>query len=105
MDLQAIGARIKAAREARGMTQEDFAAALDLSRNHISVIERGVKAPKLETFIAIANELGVSADSLLFDVIDHATDSVASELMASVSNLPKEEQSRILNAIKALLGQ
>lgn len=45
MDLQAIGARIKATREAKGMTQEDFAAALDLSRNHISVIERGVKAP------------------------------------------------------------
>lgn len=47
MDLQAIGARIKATREAKGMTQEDFAAALDLSRNHISVIERGVKAPKI----------------------------------------------------------
>lgn len=105
MDLQAIGARIKAAREARGLTQEDFAAALDLSRNHVSVIERGVKALKLETFVAIANALGVSADSLLFDVIDHATDSVASELLVSVSSLPREEQNRILNAIKALLGQ
>ena len=103
MDLQAIGARIKATREAKGMTQEDFAAALDLSRNHISVIERGVKAPKLETFVAIANVLGVSADTLLFDVIDHASDSVSSELMASVAELPKADQNRILNAIRALL--
>ena len=103
MDLQAIGARIKATREAKGMTQEDFAAALDLSRNHISVIERGVKAPKLETFVAIANVLGVSADALLFDVIDHASDSVSSELMASVAELPKADQNRILNAIRALL--
>ncbi len=105
MDLQAIGARIKTAREAKGMTQEDFAAALDLSRNHISVIERGVKAPKLETFVAIANELGVSADTLLFDVIDHASDSVTSEIMESISRLPKADQNRILNVIKALLDK
>ena len=103
MDLQAIGARIKATREAKGMTQEDLAAALDLSRNHISVIERGVKAPKLDTFVAIANELGVSADVLLFDVIDHASNSVSSDLMAAVSQLPKADQNRILNAIRALL--
>lgn len=103
MDLQAIGARIKAAREAKGMTQEDFAAALDLSRNHISVIERGVKSPKLETFVAIANVLGVSADALLFDVIDHASDSVSSELSDSIAKLPKADQNRIVNAIKALL--
>ena len=120
MDLQAIGARIKATREAKGMTQEDvgarhfpyeyltqedFAAALDLSRNHISVIERGVKAPKLETFVAIANVLGVSADALLFDVIDHASDSVSSELSESLSALPKADQKRILNAIRALLDK
>ena len=105
MDLQAIGARIKATREAKGMTQEDFAAALDLSRNHISVIERGVKAPKLETFVAIANVLGVSADALLFDVIDHASDSVSSELSSSIASLPKAEQNRIINAIHALLDK
>lgn len=103
MDLQAIGARIKATREAKGMTQEDFAAVLDLSRNHISVIERGVKPPKLETFVAMANLLGVSADSLLFDVIDHASDSVSSELLADIAKLPKADQNRIMNAIRALL--
>lgn len=105
MDLQAIGARIKVAREAKGMTQEDFAAALDMSRNHISVIERGVKAPKLETFVAIANVLGVSADALLFDVIDHASDSVSSELSDSIAKLPKADQNRIVNAIRALLDK
>ena len=38
MDLQAIGARIKATREAKGMTQEDFAAALDpVSYTHLTL--------------------------------------------------------------------
>lgn len=105
MDLQAIGARIKATREAKGMTQEDLAAALDLSRNHISVIERGVKPPKLDTFVAIANELEVSSDTLLFDVIDHASDSISSDLMADIAKLPKTEQNRIFNVIRALLDK
>ena len=65
MDLCAIGARIKAAREKAGMTQEDLAAALEMSPTHISVIERGVKAPKLETLVNIANTLNVSSDMLL----------------------------------------
>ena len=103
MNLQAIGARIKAAREEKGITQEEFAAMLDLSRNHVSVIERGVKAPRLETFVAIANILEVSADSLLFDVVDHASVTVSSELTVAITKLPKVEQNRILNVVKALL--
>ena len=79
MDLCAIGARIKAAREKAGMTQEDLAAALEMSPTHISVIERGVKSPKLETLVSIASELSVA-----------------------ISKLPKKDQERMLNAIRAL---
>mgnify|MGYP001543539242 CR=1 FL=1 len=75
MDAQAVGQRIKAAREAKGLTQEGLAALVDLSPTHVSVIERGLKIPNLDSFVAIANALGVSADSLLIDVVDHATGS------------------------------
>lgn len=63
MDLCAIGARIKAAREKAGMTQEDLAAALEMSPTHISVIERGVKAPKLETLVNIANRSAAGCET------------------------------------------
>ena len=43
MDAQAVGQRIKAAREAKGLTQEGLAALVDLSPTHVSVIERGLK--------------------------------------------------------------
>ena len=49
VDLSAIGSRIKIARERKHFTQEDLAAIVDLSPTHISVIERGVKPPKLAT--------------------------------------------------------
>lgn len=50
MDCIPLGKRIKAAREQAGLTQEDLADRLGMSTTHISVIERGVKPPKLDTF-------------------------------------------------------
>jgi len=102
VDLCAIGARIKAARERAGMTQEDLAAELDMSPTHISVLERGRKAPKLETLVNIANTLHVSTDMLLQDVVVCATDGLASELSVAITKLKPKEQERIINAIRAL---
>lgn len=49
MDAKAVGQRIKAAREKKGLTQEELAALIDISPTHISVIERGTKIPRLDT--------------------------------------------------------
>ena len=102
MDMCAVGARIRNARERAKMTQEDLAAVLDMSPTHISVIERGVKTPKLETLVNIANALQVSTDMLLQDVATYANDGIACELTIAVSKLPRKEQERILNAVRAL---
>ena len=102
MDLCAVGARIKEAREKSGLTQEDLAAELDMSPTHISVLERGRKAPKLETLVNIANALHVSTDMLLQDVVVCATDGLASELSVAIAKLAPKEQERIINAIRAL---
>ena len=39
MDSKLVGQRIKSAREAKNLSQEDLAALVDLSPTHISVIE------------------------------------------------------------------
>lgn len=101
MDLKAVGQRIKMAREAKGLTQEDLAA-MELSPTHVSVIERGLKAAKLDTFVAIANALEVSADSLLIDVVAHSVTGVTNELSEMIGKLPKEEQKKIIKAVRAL---
>lgn len=105
MDVKAVGQRIKAARERKNMTQEDLAALIDISPAHISVIERGTNIPRIDTFVAIANALGVSADELLVDVVDHATSGVASELSATIEELPREEKMRVLKVISALIDR
>lgn len=105
MDLKAVGQRIKEAREAKGLTQEDLAAIVDLSPTHVSVIERGLKVAKLDTFVAIANALDVSADSLLIDVVTQSTTGVANELSELLMKLPLKEKRKILKAVKILVEE
>ena len=102
MDLKAIGTRIKEAREAKGFTQEQLAEIVGLSSTHMSVIERGVKAPKLETFIKIANALNVTSDSLLLDVLDNSLQIAATELSEQLKHLPPKGQRKILKAFRIL---
>ena len=105
MDFKQVGHRIKAAREAKGLSQEDLAALVDLSSTHVSVIERGIKSTRLDKFIAIANALEVSADELLIDVVKHSVMGVSNEIYNMISELPKEEQVKILNAVRAFIGK
>ncbi len=98
MDAKAVGQRIKAAREKKNMTQEDLAARINISPTHISVIERGTKIPRMDTFVAIANVLEVSADELLVDVVDRAAAGVASNLSAAIEVLPHEERNACIKS-------
>jgi transcriptional regulator with XRE-family HTH domain len=101
MNQKAIGRRIKAARDKKRLTQEQLAELVDLSPMHVSVIERGVKPPKLETFVALANALEVSADELLQDTVDHAMESNSSEIATLIQSLPRQDQQKLLSAIRA----
>lgn len=105
MDLKAVGQRIKEAREAKGLTQEDLAAIVELSPTHVSVIERGLKVAKLDTFVAIANALDVSADSLLIDVVTQSTNGVTNDLSELLMKLPLKEKRKILKAVKILIEE
>ena len=69
MDTKAVGERIQIAREEHCMTQRELAETVGCTPQHISAIERGVKTPTLETFVAIAAALQVPADVLLQDVL------------------------------------
>lgn len=102
MDMVAIGSRIKEAREQAHLTQEELAEIVDISPTHMSVIERGVKTPKLDTFVKIVNALHLSADALLQDVVEPVNKSIMAELTSRIGRLPEKDQKRILNAIHAL---
>ena len=101
MDLTLIGLRIKKAREAANITQEELAQAVGCTAKHIGAIERGLKTPRLDTFIIIANTVGASADMLLQDLINRPVDELAGELAAAVAPLTPELQARVVKALRA----
>ena len=101
MDLTLIGLRIKKAREAANITQEELAQAVGCTAKHIGAIERGLKTPRLDTFIIIANTVGASADLLLQDLINSPVDELAGELAAAVAPLTPELQARVVKALRA----
>lgn len=63
--LKQFGANVRAAREAKGWTQEVLAQEAGLATVQISRIERGVREIRLTTLIKLRSSLGVSADALL----------------------------------------
>ena len=101
MDILSIGQKIKTAREQAHITQSELGRLIGLSTHYVSAIERGIKTPKLETFVAIAKALEVSADWLLQSELGTTVNILASDVSATMSRLPKETQERILRAIRA----
>lgn len=105
MNLEAVGRRIKEARMMKGWTQEQLAEKVDLSSDHVSVIERGAKPPKFETFIVIANALEIDANFLLSDVLAVSTKIASSQLSEKISALPAIEQKKILRILDTLVQE
>ena len=57
---QELGARIRARRTARRMSQEALAHEVDMSPTYLSQIETGLRNPTVAALHGIANKLGVS---------------------------------------------
>ena len=81
IDIESIGSRVKYHRLRNKISQEELAELAQVSRVHISYLERGERIPSMESFINIANALNVSADELL-----------ANNLLVTGSNMNSEEQ-------------
>ncbi len=60
-----FGARVRALRQDKGLSQEAFAAHCGLDRTYISGIERGVRNVSLVNIHTLAVGLGVSLSDLL----------------------------------------
>lgn len=95
MDATKIGQRIQQTRKARGMTQSQLAAKVDISTKYLSNIECGDKVPKFETFVAITNALEVDANTLLVDVLTVSSIIISSEITEKLAKLSTYEQRRV----------
>ncbi len=63
--MKGFGARLKAARKAKGLTQEKIASQLHIHRTAYNKYERDKAEPPFDTLVKITNILDVTVSSLL----------------------------------------
>ena len=63
--LSFVGENIRKIRQAKSISQAEFAAILNIGRPSVGAYEEGRSEPKIETLIQIANHFSISIDALL----------------------------------------
>jgi transcriptional regulator with XRE-family HTH domain len=81
----AFGAVLRAARQERGLTQEQLAEIGGLDRTYASLLERGLRTPTLSVLFRLADALGLEAAQLV-----KATDSVIRKPQSRYVTVPAE---------------
>lgn len=102
MDYIELGKRIKAARLAANMTQEQLAERINLSSGHCAHVERGSTKVSLSALVDIANALNTTPDRLLIDSNKLVTPHLTGEAQALFSDCDPDEMYVILQAASAI---
>lgn len=101
-DYTKMGQRIGYLRKKKGLSQEELAEKVNLSRESISMIESGKTGVRVENLVEIANNLGVSTDDILVDYLEYPVSTSDSELHQLLLDCSKEEEYILTQTIKAL---
>lgn len=64
---QRVAARVRAAREERGLSQQSLARRAGTSRSQVAAVERGERAPTIATLEAFSEALGIELSELVKD--------------------------------------
>lgn len=102
IDYVAIGAQIKKARLARGLSQEKLAEMVGVGTTHLSHIETGSGRMSIDSFIGLVNALNCSADEILLREVKTAKPVMNSWLAELVADCTPEETKIIADTVKSL---
>lgn len=92
-----IGGRIRALREAAGVSREQFAEAVGLSPRFCAAVEIGLAGLSFESLKRICEYFGVNADSIIFGERMEPAES----LRALLADVPAELLPEMAEAIRA----
>jgi len=98
-----LGARIRALRDARGLTQEVIADRIEVTPKYVSQLECGQRSPSWETLVAIAHHgFEIKLAALMFG-IDEEIGGEVQDLNDMLAGRPKETRRDLLQAMELML--
>ena len=104
MDKKAFGKQLQRYRKRAGYSQEALAEKIECSSIFISFIERGAKAPGLDTLVKLANALDISVDILLGKELNNYTSKKLKDIEGQLKMLPSLEQQKILDILESIVA-
>lgn len=97
-----FGQRIGYLRKQKGISQEELAEKVNLSREFISMVENNKMGLGVDSLVNIANSLEVSADDILVDCLEYSTSTADSELHRLLLDCNEAEEYILTQTAKVL---
>ena len=105
IDYSIIGQRIKKARKAKSLTQEQLAEKIDVSIAFLSRIERGNSQINLKRLNQICEILGVTEGEILNGVSNNSSKFLNNEFSSLLKNCSSDKQKLIYDLAKVIAEQ
>ena len=99
-----LSKRIKEARQRKKLTQEQLAEKAEISTYYLGEVERGAKVPSLKVFVALADALVISTDSLLRDSVSCGSIYVNNEISGLLDSLTPKQRAGAVEVLKAYIN-
>ena len=97
-----LGVKIRILRKAAGLTQEQLAEAADMSVNFIGYVERGQRAPSIQTLEQIAQALNVAPKALFEFSEDEEHELLCDTLLATTRKCAPDDLRALIQVAKQL---
>ena len=104
LDYSIIGERLKKARVAKKLTQEQLAEKLDVSVAFLSKVERGKLRINLSRITEICDLLNVSLIYILTGTVSNAKDYLTADFANLLKNCPPEKVKLIYDIAKVIVN-
>ena len=93
-----IGLMLQSARESKKITQQDMAEATDLTKNHISKIERGQSKASILLLLGYCKKLDMTPD----EILNFYKGGIDPELLKILSKMDKDQQNKVIQMINLM---
>ena len=102
IDYKKLGRRIHDLRCEKGLTQENISDAIGCVTSYMSLIENGKSKPSLLSLLGIANAIGCTVDTLLFEQYSFLSSQYDQDLYDIIHDCTPMQKKMMLSTLRGM---